>query len=177
MSIYYYDIKEDIPKLGSITDYEYIFKEYHKKTPKLYEALNQMYISTNISDLKVKVLTEDILAKSREIAENNFFLIKEKYPTITIDEAQIISSYNCISYDVNFSPYKILNRNLCEKNRKKGIENISKYFYIFLQSLRKLDRYFPKQKYLYKCIDKQVLLNNYHNDEKITYKRGITKIF
>ena len=48
MSLHFYDVEEDIPKLGSITDYEYIFKEYYKKTPKLHEELNQMYISTNI---------------------------------------------------------------------------------------------------------------------------------
>ena len=136
-----------------------------------------MYFSTNVSKEKVKKLTEDIMTKSLEIVVNNSNLIKQKYPLINDEEAQIISSYNCVSYDPNYNPYKILNQNLCEENRYEGIKNISKYFYIFLRALRKLDRYFPKEKYLYKCIDKKVLLNNYYNEKRIIYKRGSTKIF
>ena len=175
MALYFYLDKEGIHKEDSINNYKGIFQEYIKKNPNLEEALSEMYISENISDLKVKNLKEDILSKSAEIIRNNFFIIKEKYPTITYEEAQIISSYNCISYDPDFSPYKILNKNLCKENREEGIKNVSKYFYIFLKSLRKLDRYFINKNYLYKCIDKKV---NIMDDEKrIIYKRGIIKIF
>ena len=176
MSLLFYAEKEDIPKYVSLDNYKDIFIEYSKKNPNLNEALNQMYMSTNISNSKIKALTDDILAKSNEIVDNNFMLIKEKYPNITREEAQIIPSYTCIAYEQKYSPFKILNTNLCEENRNKGIENISKYFYIFLKALRKLDRYFPK-KYLYKCIDKQVLLKNFGNNKRIIYKRGINKIF
>ena len=176
MSLLFYAEKEDIPKDVSLDNFKGIFIEYRKKNPNLSEALNQMYKSTNISNSKIKALTDDILAKSNEIVDNNFMLIKEKYPNITREEAQIISSYTCIAYEQKYSPFKILNTNLCEENRNKGIENISKYFYIFLKALRKLDRYFPK-KYLYKCIDKQVLLKNFGNNKRIIYKRGINKIF
>ena len=136
-----------------------------------------MYFSTNVSKEKVKKLTEDIMTKSLEIVVNNSNLIKQKYPLINDEEAQIISSYNCVSYDPNYSPYKILNQNLCEENRYEGIKNISKYFYIFLRALRKLDRFFPKQKYLYKCIDKKVLLNNFLMKKELFIKEAQLKYF
>ena len=176
MSLNYYDDKEDILKEDSINNYEDIFKEYNKKNPNLEDALDEMYTSTKISDLKVKTLKEDILRKTNEIIKNNFYFIKQKYPRITNEEAQIIISYNCIAYDPDFSPYKILNKNLCQENKYEGIKKVSKYFYIFLKSLRKLDRYFINKTYLYKCIDKKVLINN-NNETKFVYKRGKTKIF
>ena len=176
MSLLFYDEKENIPKNDSIDNYKDIFIEYNKKNPSLNDALNEMYSSINVFPSKIKALTNDILSKSNEIINNNFYLIKEKYPIITREEAQIISSYTCIPYDPNYSPFKILNRNLNDENRSKGIKNISKYFYIFLKALRKLDRYFPK-KYLYKCISKHVLLKSFSNDKRIVYKRGIIKIF
>ena len=114
-----------------------------------------------------------ILAKSAEIIRDNFEIIKEKYPIITYEEAQIISSYNIIPYDPDFSPYKILNKNLCKENRYERIKNISKYFYIFLKSLRKLNRYFINKNYLYKCIDKKIIFKNINNEKRFIYKRGI----
>ena len=178
MAQHFYADGEDNINEDSINNYEYIFKQYIKTTPNLEEALNEMYMSTNISELKVKALKEDILLKSAEIVKNNFFLIKKQYPIITHEEAQIISSYNCISYDPDFSPYKILNKNLCEENRYEGIKKISKYFYIFLKALKKLHRYFiNKNNYLYKCTDKKVFIQSKNNENRIIYKRGIIKIF
>ena len=145
MALKFYSDKEDIIKDDdSLNNYEYIFEEYKKKVPTLDEALNEMFILQNLLDSKVKALKDDILAKSAEIIQNNFIIIKEKYPSITKEDAQIISSYNCIPYDQNFSPYKILNNNLCQENRYEGLKKISKYFYIFLKALRKLDRYYTK---------------------------------
>ena len=176
MALYYYADKEDILKEDSINNYEDIFKEYNKKIPSLDEALNEMYKSINISDLKAKTLKEDILAKTAEIIRNNFKFIKQKFPIITEEEAQIICSYNCIPYDPNFTPYIILNRNLCEENRYEGITKISKYCYIFLKSLRKLDRFFINKNYLYKCIEKKVYIQS-SNKKKFLYERGKIKIF
>ena len=177
MALHFYDYKEEFIKEDSINKYADIFQEYIKKIPSLDEALIEMYMSTNISVLKIKNLKEDILAKSAEIIRDNFEILKEKYPIITYEEAQIISSYNIIPYDPDFSPYKILNKNLCKENRYEGIKNISKYFYIFLKSLRKLDRYFINKNYLYKCIDKKIIFKNINNEKRFIYKRGINKIF
>ena len=179
MSLRFYSDKEDIIKNDdSINNYKEIFEEYKKKIPTLDEALNEMYSSAaNLSDSKVKALKDDILAKSAEIIQNNFEIIKKKYPLITKEDAQIISSYNCIPYDPNFSPYKILNNNLCEENRYEGLKRISKYFYIFLKALRKLNRYYTKKEYLYKCIYKRVNLQDDYNKNRIIFKRGTIKIF
>ena len=177
MSMGFYSAKEDIIKDDSLNNYKEIFEEYKKKVPKLDEALDEMYRLENLSDAKVKALKNDVIAKSAEIVRNNFEIIKGKYPFITKEDAEIISSYNCIPYDQNFSPYKILNNNLCEENRYEGLKKISKYFYIFLKALRKLDRYYTKKEYLYKCIYKRVNIQDDYNKNRIIFKRGTIKIF
>ena len=44
-------------------------------------------------------------------------------------------------------------------DRKFGLEQVSKYFYILLTTLRKLKKYYSTQenKYLYTCINKSKL--------------------
>ena len=178
MSLHFYPINEDIQKEKSINDFQDIFVQYTYRIPSLKEALTQMFLSTCISDQKAYELTEDIIKKSEKIVKFNFDLIKEKYSMLTEEDAKIISSYNCETEDSNYSPYKILNNNLCQEDREKGIKNISKYLYIFLKSLRKLNRYYPKQKYMYRCINKKVYLKeNYFNKKIIPYSKGNTKIF
>ena len=139
----------------SINDYKYLFSEYDNKLPSLSEALNQMFKSANIDDLKVNELTNDILNKSKNAIDANFNQIKEKYDRISKEDAYIICSYTCESIDHRNSPYAILNRNLDSEDKKKGIENISKYLFILLRALRKLKRYYPN-KYLYRCINLKV---------------------
>ena len=178
MSKYFYDKTEDIPKNESLNKYQYIFQEYIKKIPTLIEALNQMFSSTGISEQKIKDLTEDIVSKSQKIINFNFCDIKDKHPTIEREEALIISSYTCKAFDSNYSPYKILNWNLNDENRERGIKNISKYLFIFLKALRKLERYYPQQKYMYRCIDKYVnLKEDFFNKKIIHYHKGIKKVF
>mgnify|MGYP002626844128 CR=1 FL=1 len=117
---------------------------------------------------------------STEIVEKNLKKIKQKYPNINIEEMKIISSYTCESKDKNLSPYKLLNKNLVEENRNQGINNISKYLYIFLKTLRKLERYYPddKSKYLYRCINSKVSINeDVFNPKLNPYIVGKTKKF
>ena len=113
-------------------------------------------------------LTYDILEKAKSIIKYNFDLIKEDYPYISEQEAIIISSYSCESIFPDYSPYKILNKNLNEEDRLKGIKNISKYLFIFLNSLRKLRKYYPKGKYMYRCINKKVNLEQDIFNNKIS---------
>ena len=54
MALHFYDYKEEFIKEDSINKYADIFQEYIKKIPSLDEALIEMYMSTNISDLKIK---------------------------------------------------------------------------------------------------------------------------
>ena len=69
---------------------------------------------------------------------------------------------------------------MISENRKNGIHNISKYLYIFLQSLRKLPKYYPpkNKKLLYRCITHKVSLEkNEDNENIIPYKIGNKKTF
>ena len=161
MSLYYYSENEDNYKDESINNYKNLFTEYLKNPPNLSGALKQMFISSGQTEEKSNDLIQDILTKSTEVVEKNKKKIKQKYPKINIEEMKIISSYTCESKDKNLSPYKLLNKNLVEENRNQGINNISKYLYIFLKTLRKLERYYPdgKTKYLYRCINSKVSIN------------------
>ena len=69
---------------------------------------------------------------------------------------------------------------MISENRKNGINNISKYLYIFLQLLRKLPKYYPpkNKKLLYRCITHKVSLEkNEDNENIIPYKIGNKKTF
>ena len=114
--------------------------------PTLEEALNQIFKSVVFDEAKAKSLTDDIIGKCKQAIDPRFNAIKQKYKNISINDAYIICSYTCESYEGKYSPYKILNKNLVSNDRKQGVANISKYLYIFLKSLRKLERYYPSEK-------------------------------
>ena len=178
MSRYFYETIEDVPKNESLNKYKHLFLNYAKSVPSLTEALNQMFSSTHISDQKINELTEDILSKSQKNINSIFEVIKEKYPIIEKEEAMIISSYTCEAFDSNYSPYKILNRKLNEENREEGLKQISKYLFIFLKALRKLDRYYPTQKYMYRCINRYInIKEDLFNKKIIPYQKGVKKTF
>ena len=120
------------------------------------------------------------MTQCKEIIDENFDKIKEKYPKITYDEALIISSYTCESENKKFSPYTILNTNLVSENRQKGITNVSKYFFILLNSLRKLKKYYPDKNspFLYRCIKRQVNINyDQFKPNMVPYISGEIKTF
>ena len=194
MSLHFYSKKEDINKEESINNYQHFFSKYDDQTPTLSEALNQLFKSKNIDNIKIDELTEDILDKCKEKIKTTFDKIKKKYNNISENDAYIICSYTCESKEEEeeeekeedeekgkkkekesyspYSPYRILNKNLISDNRKKGLENVSKYLYLLLNSLRKLPRYYPKkeEKYLYRCITHKV-------DWEKNYKKGNKKTF
>ena len=184
MSLNYYSKEEDKNKEESINKYKNIFTNYGKNIPSLSEALIQMYKSLeDIHEKKVNELTDDIIKKCKERIEPDFDLIKFKYKNITKEDAYIICSYTCESDDRTKTPYKILNKNLVSNDRKNGVRNVSKYLYIFLKSLRKLPRYYPKEKILYRCLTCHVNISqdntNNNNDNKniVPYKIGNIKTF
>ena len=137
-----------------------------------------MIESCELDKNKVKELIDDIINKCKNRIDPDFDMIKKKYENITKDDAYIICSYTCESKERKYSPYRILNQNLVSDDRKNGVINISKYLYIFLKALRKLPRYYPKNKYLYRCLTIKVNISKDSNNEKIIpYIIGNTKTF
>jgi len=170
--------EEDNNKEESINNYQNLFSNYENNQPSLQEALIQMFKSLNLENGRINELTQDIIDKCKKKIDPNFNKIENKYDSITNDDAYIICSYTCESSDKKYSPYKILNQNLVLDDREKGVENISKYLYILLKSIRKLPKYYPEKKYLYRCINRKVSLNKDPNNEKfIPYSAGNRKNF
>ena len=180
MSLHFYTEKEDYLKEESINKYKNEFIEYIKEPPTLSDALKQMFINYEATEEQSNELVNDIISKTEVIINKNWEQIKKKYSKITKEDSKIISSYTCESKNKKFSPYKILNKNLVSEDRKEGLKNISKYLFILLKSLRKLDKYYPneKEKYLYRCINSKVNLNyDIFNKKLVPYITGNTKTF
>ena len=180
MSLHYYAENEDDDKEESINKYLDLFIEYIGNPPNLSDALKQMFINSGLTEENSNEYIKDIISKTQEIINKNLEAIKAKYPTITIEDIQIISSYTCEAKDKNFNPYKLLNKNLVSENRKQGIQRISKYLFIFLKSLRKLDRYYLNEnsKYLYRSIGSKVTIDKQtFNQKLVPYIAGNSKTF
>ena len=180
MSLYFYTEKEEYSKEESVNNYKDLFKDYIDNPPTLSDALNEIFINSGVTEDKLQDLIGDIISKTEKVIDKNLKEIKSKYPKVSLEDAKIISSYTCESKDKRYSPYKILNKNLVSDNREQGLRNISKYLFILLKSLRKLDKYYPneKEKYLYRCIRSKVNINyDIFNKKLEPYITGKTKTF
>ena len=169
-----YYINEESNNLEeSINRYEGLFKGYINNPPTFKDALNQMYNNT-------KTCIAQILSEVKIHLNTKFSKIQKKFPKITFEDAQIISSYTCELHGADNNPYKLLNTNLVSNDRQSGVRKISKYLFLFLKALRKLDKYYPnsKEKYLYRGISTQVQLNyDSYDKTKIPYLNGNKKVF
>ena len=152
----------------SINKYKNIFSNYENNLPSLSESLKQMFESSNLNEKQINEYTQEIIKKCKKKIDPIFDGIQKKYNNITQEDAYIICSYTHELKERKYSPYKILNKNLVEENREKGIKSVSKYLYILLKSLRKLPRYYPKVN-LSRCVDIKV--------GKGKYGKGLEKIF
>ena len=81
----------------------------------------------------------------------------------------VLCSYTCESKEYEYSPFILLHKNLVGENKKQGLENISKYFYLFYKTLInlpsiKFKRF--KQK-LYKFIQKEIKTEENNTNEKM----------
>ena len=180
MSLIFYCEEEENDREESINNYKDLFSIYENNMPNLSDALKQMFKSAKLNDEKVNELINDILNKCRIVIDPNFSKIKKQYNNISKDDAYIICAYTCESKDKKYSPYKILNKNMVSVDRKNGIENISKYLFIFLKSLRKLPRYYPPKENnnLYRCISCKISLSKDPFNEKfVPYLTGNKKTF
>jgi hypothetical protein len=176
MSLNFYCEEEANNREESANKYKNLFTDFEKNPPSFSESLIQMYTSSGLNNNKVKELTSDIMNQCKQRIDSNFEKIRKKYANITKEDAYIICSYTCESKEREYSPYKILNRNLVSNDRQNGVKNISQYLYIFLKSLRKLPRYYPENKVLYRCLTCQVNLSE-GNNNTVSYKIGNKKTF
>ena len=179
MSLNFYCEDNECIREESVNVYKNLFSDYENNPPSLEEALYQMFTSSNLDDKTSKKFTKNILNNCKIDIDKKFTEIKKKYQNITKEDAYIICSYTCESEDRNYSPYRLLNQNLVKDNTQNGIRNISKYLYILLKALRKLPRYYPKEKkYLYRCIAYKVCLKKDPNNKKLVpYANGNKKTF
>ena len=176
-SLCFYDDNESIQTKETIDNYKYLFEQYYQKRPTLFEALDQMFKSSGADDKKSKGLIDHILHKVQIFLNNNFNQIKDKYPNIKIEDAQIISSYTC-EIEPAYNPYKLTNTNLVKDDRFSGVSNVSKYIFLLLSTLRKLNKYYPdgQQNLLYRCIKTNVKLLDPFNQYN-SYFEGNKKTF
>ena len=148
------DLGETQPKEESLNNYEEIFLALSNQNITLEDALDQMY-SKLVKNVKEK--REKIIKKCKKIIDEQFEDIHKIYPNITKDEALVICTY---TYEDDkkqeLSPYSILNQNLVSNERRKGINNISKYFFLLLKNLRKLTVNIKKNQELYRAINRKV---------------------
>ena len=86
----------------------------------------------SLAEEYVEELTNDILNKCKKVINNNYDNIKNKNKNLSKEDSEIICAYTCESLNNDYSPYKILKKNLFSQNRREGVEKISKYLYIFL---------------------------------------------
>ena len=176
MSHQCYFEEEENAKEESIDNYCDLFIEYQEKPPTLKEALNQLFTSGGVPENELDNYINDIVYKAGKVFTERKKDINEKYPKITLEEASVITSYTCEALQKKFNPYKILNKNLVSDDRKQGLQNVSKYFYLLLMTLRKLPRCYP-DKQLYRCIDIIVHLNDPFNKKYVPYELGKEKTF
>ena len=176
--INFYDPNEGIEKEESINNYKELFSEYIYNLPTLRESLFQLLDSTDLAKNKIDEYYDYIKKESESTIDKKLAKIKEKYPKITYDQAVIIASYTVEAPDTNYSPYRILNKNMVSDNRKEGLERVSKYLYLLLKTLRLLPKYNDESKCLYRCIKYKVNMMIDPLDEKVVpYITGKDKTF
>lgn len=163
LSVHFSLNDEEDDKYESVNNYEQLFEEYINKSPSLDEALDQLFESKGITDENlIKTYKDEIFNKCKSLYEKN--KIKEKYPKINEDDFNIICSYTCEITQKDFSPFIILNKSLMSENGKSGIEKVTKYYYLLLTTLRKLEK--KEYDILYRAIP-----------NKIELEKGKTKTF
>ncbi len=171
MSKDFYSENEEINFEDSLNKFEFLFKEMPSKPPTLEEALVELFRNAGLSEKDSK----DIYAHLNLVCNNRITekweLIRQQNPKISREDALIISSYTYEPQTMyeKYSPYRILNTNLVENDRKKGVINVEKYLFLFLRALRSLQ--ICKKDHLFRCINRKVEL------EEFLYIEGLSKTF
>ena len=138
LSIHFCLDDEENDRIETVDNYKDLFFEYTKNPPSLDEALDQLFESKGIDKNKINNYKKELINNCKTVYDKNCSEIKKIYPEIKEEDFNIICSYTCEIKEKEYSPYTILNQNLVSKNRKTGIENVTKYYYLLLTTLRKL---------------------------------------
>ena len=162
----------------SLNNYEFLLKNYSIKPPTLEEALIELFRNAGASEKESKDIYDHLYIICKETINKNWDLIKKQNEDISKEDALIISSYTYepkIMYK-KYAPYRLLNTNLVSNDRKGGVINVEKYFFLFLRALRKVT--ICKPKFLFRCINCKVKLEkDSNNDKYIPFEKGNNKIF
>ena len=178
MSKNFYSENEELNFEESLDKYEFLFKDIKMKPPTLEEALIELFRNAGLSEKDAKDIYSHLYLICNNRINEKWDLIRKENPKISKNDALIISSY---TYEPKamykqYSPYRLLNTNLVASDRKNGIINVEKYFFLFLVALRGLKK--TKKNYLFRCISCKVKLEkDPNNDKYIPYKQGNQKIF
>lgn len=140
MSLHFYCKNEDNEKEESINNYTDLFLDHVKNPPSLKEALSQIFISGGVAEKDLKEYIDDLIDKANHFIteKQRKAQIKEKYPNISENDSLIICSYTCEAKSPDFSPYKILNRNLANENRKEGLQKSIKIFIYIVNGFKEI---------------------------------------
>ena len=126
------------PEEETINNYLDLFQEYLENKasmPTLEQALKEMFTLCGVSSQDSNEYIKYIRSKTRGRIGNFFEKIKKISPDISFEEAETIASYTseAVPGGSEYSPYKLLNKNLVSEDRKSGLKKISKYFLFYFQ--------------------------------------------
>jgi len=178
MSKSFYSENEEMNFEESLNKYEFLFKDIELKPPTLEDALIELFRNAGLSEKDSKEIYNHLYKICNNRVNEKWDEIRKQNPKISKLDALIISSY---TYEPKamykkFSPYRLLNTNLVSVDRKNGIINVEKYFFLLLVALRGLTK--TKKNVLFRCISCKVKLVKDPNNEKyIPYQQGNQKIF
>ena len=178
MSKSFYSENEEMNFEESLNKYEFLFKDIELKPPTLEDALIELFRNAGLSEKDSKEIYNHLYKICNNRVNEKWDEIIKQNPKISKLDALIISSY---TYEPKamykkFSPYRLLNTNLVSADRKNGIINVEKYFFLLLVALRGLPK--TKKNVLFRCISCKVKLVKDPNNEKyIPYQQGNQKIF
>ena len=178
MSKSFYSENEEMNFEESLDKYEFLFEGMDLKPPTLEEALIELFRNGGLSEKDSIEIYNHLYIVCNNRVNEKWDEIRKQNPKISKTDALIISSY---TYEPKamykkFSPYRLLNTNLVSADRKNGIINVEKYFFLLLVALRGLTK--TKKNVLFRCISCKVkLVKDPNNDKYIPYQQGNQKIF
>ena len=162
----------------SLNDYEFLLENYIKNPPTLKDALFELFRNGGATQKDAEEIYNHLILRCEKVVNDNWSKITEQNKFISKDEALIISSYTYEPKTMykQYSPYRLLNKNLVADNRKSGVQNIDKYLFLLLTALREMTK--CKKNCLFRCISSKVKLEKDPNNTKyIPYKEGNNKTF
>ena len=178
MSKSFYSENEEMNFEESLNKYEFLFEDMDLKPPTLEEALIELFRNGGLSEKDSKEIYNHLYIICNNRVNEKWDEIRKQNSRISKTDALIISSYTYEPKKMyeKFSPYRLLNTNLVSADRKNGIINVEKYFFLLLVALRGLTK--TKKNVLFRCISCKVkLVKDPNNDKYIPYQQGNQKIF